>query len=89
MLKFRRRLKQIRTGRLVVLGILEKYRRRGIAEMLILQTLINGKGRLGYTAAELGWTLEDNDAINRPIEVVGGKRYKTYRIFEKKLSLRS
>ena len=39
----------------------------------------------GYKTAELGWTLEDNDRINRGIEFMGGKRYKTYRIYEKEL----
>jgi hypothetical protein len=31
----------------------------------------------------LSWTLEDNDLINRTIEAVGGRRYKTYRIYER------
>jgi hypothetical protein len=35
--------------------------------------------------AELGWTLEDNYLINRTVEAVGAKRYKTYRIYEKRL----
>ena len=33
--------------------------------------------------AELGWTLEDNQSINRTIAAVGAERYKTYRIYEK------
>ena len=63
----------------------EDYRRRGVAELLILKTLEDGKNRLGYTSAELGWTLEDNYLINRTVERVGAKRYKTYRILEKNL----
>ncbi len=82
-LQFRRNLKRIRTARLVTFGILDQYRRRGISELLILRTLDYGKNVLGYTGAELGWTLEDNDAINRPIATVGGQKYKTYRIYEK------
>ena len=50
--------------------------------MLILQTLDYGKNVLGYRA-QLGWTLEDNDAVNRTIEAVGGRRYKTYRVYSK------
>jgi GNAT superfamily N-acetyltransferase len=83
--KFRRNLRQIRTARLVTFGILDQYRRRGIAELLILRTLDYGKNVLGYSGAELGWTLEDNDSINRPIATVGGQKYKTYRIYEKAL----
>jgi hypothetical protein len=65
---------------------LDGYRRRGVAELLILRTLDFGKNTLHYTGAELSWTLEDNAMINRTIESVGGKRYKTYRIYEKPIS---
>ena len=37
--------------------------------------------RAGYTGAELSWTLEDNDLICRTIEKVGGRRYKTFRLY--------
>lgn len=80
-LLYRRR--HIKTARMVVLDVMEQYRRRGIAEMLILQTLDYGKNKLGYTAAELGWTLEDNDMVSRTIESVGARRYKLYRIYSK------
>ena len=84
-LKLLRRKRHIKTARMVVLDVLKEYRRRGIAEMLILHTLDYGKNVLGYTAAELGWTFEDNDLVNRTIEAVGGRRYKTYRIYQKPL----
>ncbi len=74
---------KIKTARMLVLVVLEGYRRRGVSELLILRTLDYGKNVLGFTAAELGWTLEDNDLINRTIETVGGRRYKTYRIYQK------
>jgi GNAT superfamily N-acetyltransferase len=70
---------------MVGLGLLEGYRRRGIAELLILKTLDYGKNVIGYTGAELGWTLEDNRSVNRTVEAVGAKHYKTYRIYEKKI----
>jgi hypothetical protein len=34
---------------------------------------------------ELGWTLEDNEAINNLIEEARGKLNKKYRVFEKSL----
>jgi GNAT superfamily N-acetyltransferase len=88
LLKLLWRKRHIRTGRMMVLDVLKKYRRRGIAEMLILRTLDYGKNVLGYTAAELGWTFEDNTLVNRAIEAVGGRKYKTYRIYEKGLGAR-
>jgi GNAT superfamily N-acetyltransferase len=83
--KFMRGLKRIRSARLVAIGILEPYRNRGIAELLILKTLDYGKNVLHYSGAELGWTLEDNSPINHTISVVGGQRYKTFRLYEKAL----
>jgi len=77
------RLKKVKTGRLAVLGVVPGYRRRGVAEALIQHTFQEGFVKLGYHGAELGWTLEDNVLMNRMIERVGGRRYKTYRIYRK------
>jgi GNAT superfamily N-acetyltransferase len=74
--------RQIRTLRLLTLGVLEPFRRRGLTELLILRTYDVGR-QLGFNACEMSWTLEDNVLINRPIETLGGKRYKTYRVYEK------
>jgi len=85
LLRFLRRKRRVKTARMVILDVLKDYRRRGIAELLILRTLDYGKNVIGYTGAELGWTLEDNDAVNHTIEAVGARRYKTYRVYEKPL----
>jgi GNAT superfamily N-acetyltransferase len=77
------RMGRVKTARTAILVLSEAYRRRGISELLILETLDYGKNTAGYTAAELSWTLEDNDLINRTIERVGGRRYRTYRIYER------
>ncbi|MGO9112685.1 MAG: hypothetical protein ACLP9L_25920 [Thermoguttaceae bacterium] len=81
--RFLWRRRRIKTARMIVLDVLEKYRRRGIAEMLILKTLDYGKNVAHYTGAELGWTLEDNNLVNQAIAAVGAKKYKVYRIYEK------
>jgi GNAT superfamily N-acetyltransferase len=74
---------KIRKARFVALGVLEKYRRAGIAEMLVLRVLEEGASR-GFTA-ELSMTLEDNVMVNRFIETMGAKRYKTYRIYRRRI----
>jgi GNAT superfamily N-acetyltransferase len=79
------RMRRVKTARMMVLCVLEGYRRRGVGELLILKTLDYGKNSIGYTGAELGWTDEDNYLVNRTIERVGAKRYKTYRVYEKSL----
>jgi GNAT superfamily N-acetyltransferase len=76
--------RKIRTARLIALGIVEKYRRAGIAEMLVLRIMDEALKR-GFTG-ELSMTLEDNVMVNRFIEAVGATRYKTYRIFKSTLS---
>ena len=73
--------RKIRKARFVALGVLEKYRRAGIAEMLVLQVLEEGASR-GFTA-ELSMTLEENFMVNRFIEAMAAKRYKTYRIYRR------
>jgi GNAT superfamily N-acetyltransferase len=83
--KLLRGLKRIKTCRLLALGVIEGYRRRGVAELLILRTFDQGRS-LGYTGAELSWTLEDNALVNRTIEAVGGRKYKTYRIFDRDIA---
>jgi GNAT superfamily N-acetyltransferase len=83
LLKFWRNLKSVKTARLLALGVIPEYRRKGIAELLILRTFDFGSQAMGYTGAELSWTLEDNALINRTIEAVGGRRYKTYRIYQR------
>lgn len=75
---------KIRTGRLVALGVVEKYRRAAIAEMLVLQVMDEAFKR-GLTG-ELSMTLEDNVLINRFIEAMGAARYKTFRIYSRSLA---
>lgn len=74
---------KIRTARLVALGVVEKYRRAGIAETLVLRVMDEAVKR-GFTG-ELSMTLEDNFMVNRFIEAVGAARYKTYRIYGRPL----
>jgi GNAT superfamily N-acetyltransferase len=74
---------KIRTGRLIALGVVEKYRRAGIAEMLVLQVMDEALKR-GFTG-ELSMTLEDNVLVNRFIEALGATRYKTYRIYRRQV----
>ncbi|MBJ6765560.1 N-acetyltransferase [Myxococcaceae bacterium JPH2] len=76
--------RKIRRLRLITLGIKEGYRRRGLDAILYLDTLRTAK-QLGYTGGEISWTLEDNHLVNRAIESMGGRRSKTYRVFQRPL----
>jgi len=76
--------RRIRTARLIALGVVEKYRRAGIAEMLVLRVIEETMLKRGITG-ELSMTLEDNFMINRFLEAIGAQRYKTYRIYRKSI----
>jgi len=85
LLKFlwhKRRVNQIR---LIIMGVVEEYRGRGIDAIFYIETARAGLAR-GYKRIEGSWILETNTMMNRIIERLGGKRYKTYRIYEKPLS---
>jgi hypothetical protein len=68
--------------RVVTLGIKKDYRQRGI-DALMFSTSLEAGMKAGYRKCEASWMLEDNFMILRPIELFGGKKYKTYRIYEK------
>jgi GNAT superfamily N-acetyltransferase len=76
--------RRIERLRVLLFGIKPGYRRRGLDALLGIETLRAAR-RLGYEGAELGWTTEDNELMNRAIESIGARRYKTYRIYEKAL----
>jgi hypothetical protein len=73
--------RSIHSLRVLVLGVLEEYRTVGVAAGFYAELFRRGT-RLGYREGEMSWTLEDNTLINRSIEALGGRRYKTYRIYE-------
>jgi hypothetical protein len=90
LLKLLYRLKFARPkhARLILLGVKEEYRASHkygtLAALLYVEVAERGLKR-GYVGGELGWTLEDNIMINRGIERMGAKKYKTYRVYEKAL----
>jgi GNAT superfamily N-acetyltransferase len=75
----------IRSMRTLALGVLEGYRRRGVTELMILATVEAGF-RHGIHMSEMGWTLEDNDLINRSLEILGGARIRRFRIYERTIA---
>jgi len=73
---------RVRQGRLIALGVVQKHRRAGIAEMLVLRVMEETMIKRGITG-ELSMTLEDNYMINRFLEAISAHRYKTYRIYSR------
>jgi GNAT superfamily N-acetyltransferase len=76
---------RIKTVRLVALGVVPKYRRHGIAEMLVLQIIENAMIKRGFIG-ECSLILENNVMMNRFLEAIGAEKYKTYRIYRRGIS---
>jgi len=83
-LKFRRP----KHARLLLLGVKEEYRashRYGTLAAVLYVEVARRGGARGYVGGELSWTLEDNVMINRGIERMGARKYKTYRVYQKEI----
>jgi GNAT superfamily N-acetyltransferase len=72
---------EIDTLRVVLLGVIEKYRQQGIEALLYMEIARQALPK-GIHIGECGWVLETNDMMLRGIEGVGGKIFKTYRVYE-------
>ncbi|RJP82253.1 MAG: N-acetyltransferase [Candidatus Zixiibacteriota bacterium] len=83
-IKVLRAAKHIHHARVLTMGVIEEYRNRGVDTLMYLETFERGV-KAGYYWAETSWILEDNVPMNRAMDMLGGKIYKRYRIYEKPL----
>jgi len=77
-------MKKIDSYRLITLGVLPECRKMGVDLLFYVKSFEVVEKRKGI-GGELSWTLEDNDAINKPIKKMNSEHYKTYRIYEKQI----
>lgn len=84
LLKFLWHKRKINQARLLIMGVIEKYRGRGVDAYFYLTTARKAT-EYGYKRIECSWILETNTMMNQIIERLGGIKYKTYRIYEKPL----
>lgn len=80
-LKLLWRSRQIDSFRVITMGVVREYQHLGVAALFYEEAYRRGKAR-GYRSAEMSWVLENNHMMNRAAELLGGRRYKTYRIYE-------
>jgi len=76
--------KQIDRVRDIALGTIKEYTNLGIDLVFYYETIKNALSK-NCARGEASWILEDNMKMRRPMERVGAKPYKTYRIYEKKI----
>ncbi|RKY50701.1 MAG: GNAT family N-acetyltransferase [Candidatus Neomarinimicrobiota bacterium] len=70
--------------RVFIMGVLEEFRHFGI-DSLMYHMLYEQALKDGVKWAEMSWILESNTVMNHIIASLGAERYKTYRIYERKI----
>ncbi len=68
-------------ARIMVMGILPEYQKRGIDTILNFETYRRAR-EVGYAEGEMSWVLETNEQMIAVAENLGYTRYKTYRMYE-------
>jgi hypothetical protein len=88
-LLWRLKVSGLKTGRVPLMGLRKRHHRSAAGTMLLhalLERLRTGMLGAGLKRIEMSWILEDNLPMRRVIEDVGGRVYKTYRIYEKAIA---
>src|SRR5690606_32797693 len=76
--------RRVDSVRVLLLGVADAWKRRGLESLLYLETLKVAREQ-GYAGGELGWVAEDNGPLNRALVSMGARRHKTNRIYEQRL----
>jgi GNAT superfamily N-acetyltransferase len=88
-LLWRTKVSHPRSARVILLGVREAVRKNvkkyGFLSTAMYVEVAKRGGAKGYEWAELSWTREDDAPINLGIRAMGGRAYKTYRVYEKRL----
>ena len=76
--------KKTKYVRILALGVLREYRKMGIEAIFFAKNIAEARRR-GILGGEASWVLESNQDMVNAAEGLNGKRYKTYRLFSKKI----
>ncbi|MDP3387221.1 MAG: hypothetical protein Q8S24_08300 [Eubacteriales bacterium] len=76
--------RKINRARFFVLFVVPEYRKKGVPSAIYIESF-NAARENGYIYGEGSTIWEYNDIMMRDIETFGGERYKTYRIYKKKI----
>jgi GNAT superfamily N-acetyltransferase len=74
--------RRISRVRIMLLGTLPEWRRKGIDALLYRHIWDKGYPK-GYHWGEAGWILEDNGPMNNALLKMGFEPYKRYRVYER------
>jgi GNAT superfamily N-acetyltransferase len=76
---------RLRTGRVVLLGVAPEFRSRSILQLFAHELYQRGRA-VGAMGAEASWILEDNHLMRKPLEVMGAKAYRTWRVYDRPIN---
>ncbi len=76
--------RKIDWARIIVLGVLPEWRGKGIDGFMYHQIIRRAEAH-GIYYGEASWVLEDNVMMNRGADMLASERYRTYRLYDKKL----
>jgi hypothetical protein len=79
------RLPRVNRGRVVLLGLREEYRHRGLFPLFFHEAAMLARNT-GLRGAEASWILDDNEALVGPMDAMGLRAYKRWRIYERELA---
>lgn len=73
--------KKIKYARILTLGIIPEHQKKGL-DTIFYWEIVNRAADIGIRLGEASWVLEDNEMMNRGLELMNAERYKKYRIWE-------
>jgi GNAT superfamily N-acetyltransferase len=76
--------KRISRARVYALGVLPEHRGRAVGPLLYAEIVDRMRGK-GIFRAEASWILDINHSMNSAVEAMGGKHYKTWRMYQHRL----
>ena len=87
-LLWRLKVAGLKTARVPLMGVRKRHHRSAVGTVLLyamLDRLQKSLQRAHFERVEMSWVLESNLPMRRVIEEIGGRAYKTYRIYEKEI----
>ncbi len=85
---WRFKVRGLRSGRVPLMGVCQEFQNSPagpVMAFLVIDAVRKRAAARGMVETEMGWVLEDNQAMCNIIETIGGEAYKRYRIYEKEL----
>jgi hypothetical protein len=87
-LLWRLRTRRPHSARVALMGVRQKFQTSALAVALVfgmIEAVRLSPAVQGMEYMEMGWVLEDNFPLLRLMRLLGGRQYKTYRVYEKSL----